>query len=324
LKSNEPLVSIGLPVHNGENFVTDAVNSILSQSYTNIELIISDNASVDCTEEICREFCKKDFRIKYYRNQENIGAVPNFNKVFNLAKGKYFKWAAHDDVISPEYIAKCMQVLERESDVVLCQTKVVIINATGQPIERIESSMRGVCSTKPHIRFQDLLLRGIWTFEIFGLIRSEILRSIEAMGCYPGSDKVMRAELGLIGKIVEVPEYLFYSRDHIDRSIRSMRSRHERAVWINPKNVNKTILPHWIILREYILLINRSPLKEIEKLKCYLLLFRWLGLDKNWLRMMLDVVFAIEPKLLGLFYRNEENVYGNFLGKIDDVKEENL
>jgi hypothetical protein len=144
------------------------------------------------------------------------------------------------------------------------------------------------------------------------------------MGSYPGSDKVMRAELGLVGKIIEIPEYLFHSRDHSERSVRTYRARQQRVIWVDSKNEGKMILPHWVILREYIALINRTPININEKINCYLLLIRWLGLDNNWLRMMLDVLFAVEPKLLGVFYKNKDNMYEDLSRKENDVWGRNL
>lgn len=302
MNKHQPRISIGLPVYNGENYIADAVESILSQSYSDLELLISDNDSNDHTEEICQDFCHKDPRIKYFRQHKNIGASPNFNHVFNLSKGKYFKWAAHDDVIAPDYISKCVEVLERDKNVVLCHTKVERIDPEGQTIEKLESTMDIVITPYPHTLFRDLLLKGRENFEIFGMIRANKLRSINPLGGYPGADLVMRAELGLLGKIVEIPEYLLYSRDHPDRSVRSLRSLHQRAEWFDPQTKGKTIFPYWRILKEYIGVIQRSPLETYEKYNCYLLLIRRLGRNFLWMRMILDLIIAIEPKTLELIY----------------------
>lgn len=103
-RNQKPLVSIGLPTYNREKYLPQAIGSLLAQSYTNFELIISDNASTDNTINICNEYAAKDPRIKYFRNDENIGAWPNFKRVLDLSKGDFFMWAADDDWWHPHYI----------------------------------------------------------------------------------------------------------------------------------------------------------------------------------------------------------------------------
>ena len=94
----KPRVSIGLPVYNGQEFLEETLHSILNQTFNDFELIICDNASTDRTAEICRSFAKRDRRIRYYRNEINLGAAKNFNGVFFLARGEYLKWSDNDDL----------------------------------------------------------------------------------------------------------------------------------------------------------------------------------------------------------------------------------
>ncbi len=115
-----PRVSVGLPVYNGENFIKDALDSILAQTFEDFELIISDNASTDGTQQICRQYTSKDQRIRYIRNDGNIGASKNFNQVFELSSGEYFKWIAHDDLCAPEFLERCVEVLDQDPSIVLC------------------------------------------------------------------------------------------------------------------------------------------------------------------------------------------------------------
>src|SRR3989339_68658 len=115
-----PLVSIGLPVHNGEHYLRKTLKSLLSQTYPFIELIISDNASTDGTEAICKAYERLDERIRYFRSDRNRGAAWNFNRVLELAGGTYFKWAAHDDLSAPDFLASCVRILETDRSVVLC------------------------------------------------------------------------------------------------------------------------------------------------------------------------------------------------------------
>jgi glycosyltransferase involved in cell wall biosynthesis len=115
-----PRVSIGLPVYNGENYLAETLDSILAQTFTDFEVIISDNASTDRTETICRQYAAQDRRIRYLRNTSNLGAAKNYNRVFELSQGEYFKWNGHDDPLAPVFLERCVAVLDRHPGVVLC------------------------------------------------------------------------------------------------------------------------------------------------------------------------------------------------------------
>ena len=106
-----PQVSIGMPVYNGEKFIREALDSLLAQTFTDFELIISDNASMDGTEAICREYAERDQRIRYVRQAENRGPAANFRFVLDEAVGEYFMWAAADDVWTSRFIENCSQML---------------------------------------------------------------------------------------------------------------------------------------------------------------------------------------------------------------------
>src|SRR5687767_6137887 len=107
----EPALSIGLPVYNGERYLREAIGSILSQDFTDFELIISDNASTDGTAAICAFYAARDARIRYHRSETNLGAAPNHRRVFELARAPFFKWAAHDDSGSPQLLERCVQTM---------------------------------------------------------------------------------------------------------------------------------------------------------------------------------------------------------------------
>src|SRR5689334_10548773 len=106
-----PKVSVGLPVYNGQRYVRHALESLRRQEFEDFEVVISDNASTDQTGEICAEYVARDARFRYFRNETNIGASPNYNRTFELARGEYFKWCAHDDVCLPGFLSKCMATM---------------------------------------------------------------------------------------------------------------------------------------------------------------------------------------------------------------------
>src|ERR1700736_6211403 len=105
-------LSVGLPVYNGENFLNVAVDSVLGQDFEDFELIISDNASQDGTAALCKEYAARDKRVRYYRSDVNNGGAWNYNRVFELAEGQYFKWQAHDDVCLPGFFRRCVEVFD--------------------------------------------------------------------------------------------------------------------------------------------------------------------------------------------------------------------
>lgn len=126
MKDNE-LVSIGMPIYNAEKFLRRAIDSLLAQTYDNLEIIISDNASLDGTEAICREYQKYCSRIKYFRQHVNIGAARNFNFVIEVAVGDYFMFAAHDDYWAPGFVEKNKANLERNKDCVMSCSETVFV-----------------------------------------------------------------------------------------------------------------------------------------------------------------------------------------------------
>src|SRR5690242_8968780 len=107
-----PKVTVGMPVYNGERYMRFALDSLLAQDFQDFEIVISDNASTDRTSEICAEYAARDSRVRYHRNATNIGASPNYNRTFELARGQYFKWCAHDDVCLPSFLSKCVATME--------------------------------------------------------------------------------------------------------------------------------------------------------------------------------------------------------------------
>ena len=155
-KSKNPIVSIGMPVYNGEQWLGDAIESILNQSYDDFEFIISDNASTDNTQDVCERYAAADPRIRYIRNDKNLGANPNFNKVFTESRGTYFKWASCNDFLHPDMLNKCVAALENNSDAVLAfpNTK-LFIQADGEYQEY--DDIFSLTSDQPEKRFQDLI-----------------------------------------------------------------------------------------------------------------------------------------------------------------------
>src|SRR4051812_10040179 len=130
--SNPPRVTIGVPVYNGEKFIRATVDSLLAQTFTDFELIISDNASTDGTEVISREYAAKDPRIIYVRNPRNLGPAANYNVPLDRARGEFFKWNAADDVCGPDFLKLCVEALDANPDAVIAYPRTKVIDGEGQ------------------------------------------------------------------------------------------------------------------------------------------------------------------------------------------------
>src|ERR1700730_2505125 len=140
--STTPLVSIGFFLYNGDRFLAAAIESILNQTFQDFELIISDNCSTDRSEEICRKFAAQDDRIRYYRADRNMGAGWNLRNVYFKATGKYFKWAAHDDMIQPDFLRQCIDALEADDSLVVAHTYTRVIDHERQVGENSDGPLR--------------------------------------------------------------------------------------------------------------------------------------------------------------------------------------
>lgn len=204
---NKPLVSIGMPVCNGERYIRQALDSLLAQDYENFELIISDNASTDDTQTICLEYATADQRVQYYRNEMNEGAVWNFNRVFELSSGKYFAWAAHDDWWESTFISKCVAELESMPDAVLCYPLAQFVDQDGQNIKVVDSEAT-TYGLRRLERLHTVILRLRSPDAIYGVMRADALRRTTLTQKSFGSDKSLIYQLAILGHIVKVPEVL--------------------------------------------------------------------------------------------------------------------
>lgn len=273
MNPDRPSLSIGLPVYNGENYLGAAVDSILAQTYSDFELIISDNASTDQTEAICRAYAAKDPRVKYYRNEVNIGGGRNFNRVFELATAELFRWHAHDDVLAPEYLEKCMAAIQSDPEILLVHSKTARIEEEGEVVGNFDHQLK-VDAKKPHQRFRSFVLERHIGSEQFGILRSEALRATPGMGNYVGCDRNLLAELALRGRWFTVPDHLFLRRQHREAGT-NIWPLPARLVWYEPGKEGQINFPHWREVHEHIKCIGRVPLPVIEKLRCLLVIFKY-------------------------------------------------
>lgn len=216
-----PKVSLGLPVYNGEKFLRQALDSLLQQDYEDFELVICDNASTDETGSICLDYAQRDNRVRYSRNDENIGLAPNHNRVFELSRGEYFKWVAHDDEYPRQMLSRLVEVFaQAPPSVSVVYPQCEIIDELGN-VQCIKSDQVEKRDPSPWRRLAHMLSNAsVYNFT-YGLIRSDILRKTRLHGSYPMTDRVLFAELAILGELWEVPEPLLRLRFHEGRTFQA-------------------------------------------------------------------------------------------------------
>jgi glycosyltransferase involved in cell wall biosynthesis len=302
MKSNNPRVSIGLPVFNGERYLEPTLDAILGQTYSDFELIISDNASTDRTPEICQTYAAKDQRIRYYRNEKNLGAAPNHNHVFQLSAGEYFKWSGYDDLIKPDFLARCVEILDQNPAVIVCMPKPTLIDKQGVYLGKYEHEVDG-SAPKPHHRFRDFLHNEKGDL-VYGLMRASVIRQTGLHGSYPSSDLVFLAELSLYGPFYIVPDRLFLRRIHSEQSTQgALQVERDRVAWFDTSLQDKISLPKWEYFFGYLKAITNAPLSRYERAYCYAQMVRWVLKPPHFRAMGKEVLLAVNKSIVRTFFK---------------------
>lgn len=274
--SDRPRLSIGLPVYNGEEYLAESLDALLGQSYEDFELVVSDNASTDGTEDICRRYAAKDSRIRYLRLPRNIGAAPNHNHVFAECRGELFKWASHDDLYARDLLLRCVEALDERPDVILAHSGQAVIDGDGRVTVPYEYTL---ATDSPHApeRFRSLLFEPGGD-DFYGVMRADVLRRVKPHDSYHHADRTFVAEITLHGPFHQVPELLYFRRDHPTRAERANPSSAPAAsTWTR---AGQALHPTPRLLAEYVWgfasAIRRAPLSPADRRACYRHLAAWL------------------------------------------------
>lgn len=264
--TDPPLVSIGMAVFNCERFLPESIESLLAQDYENFELIISDNASEDRTQEICLEYQARDPRIQYSRNATNMGSIFNGTKVRNLARGKYFMWASDHDLRHPTFLSKGVAVLEDDPEVVLCYSRAQRIDVNGNFLA-LGPDYLDTRGMSPPARFLHLLNNNCGGEIIYGLYRLEKTKHIKCKAVW-ASDVYFLAALTLEGTIAHLPEVLFSLRVIRDEQMENHKKT--QAYNLDPARTKEMLgmdMPAlWHELaRECLSVVQNSSLADLEK-----------------------------------------------------------
>ena len=277
-----------MPVYNAESYLEEALESLIAQSFEDLEVVISDNASTDATEEICRAYAQKDDRIRYCRSRQNYGVIHNFNNVFRLSAGEYFKWAGSDDICGRDYLLRAVETLDSDPSVVLVWAKTIGIDERGArvPLPSEVSDLNApnsVYSLDPVDRVRRLLRHMWWVDGPFhGVMRADALAQTRWLHPpHPSGDQILLTELSLKGRFYEIPEEMFFTRVHPGKTSRRHSSLTERATVLADRRPGKRRLQRLLALRVYpkriamyVVIIAQSRLSPRQKLLCIAEVFR--------------------------------------------------
>ena len=267
--SAAPLVSIGLPVYNGERFLVQALDSLLGQTLGDLELVVSDNASTDRTAEICLAYAARDARVRYVRQASNIGATRNWNFVALQVRGQYFKWASANDYCNPRLLEKCIAVMRKDPGVVLCHGRTCLVDEdTGEG--KLYPGDVSATDPRPSERFQAVARTLVLNNEVSGVMRLDALRRTALMRPYEAGDLVLTVELSLYGRIVLLPEVLYYRR--VGAGTCSMHLKPaELQVFLHAGTGARPGLERWRRRIDLARAVLHAPIGRSEKLRTLLL-----------------------------------------------------
>jgi glycosyltransferase involved in cell wall biosynthesis len=204
-------ITIGLPVYNEQKFIAETLDGFISQTYTEFELVISDNCSSDETSAICLRYAMRDSRISYHRQVRNIGSTDNFLFVLEKADSEYFAWAGGHDVPHPSFIQECLQILEEDPKVNLCYPQFRWVDKRGRLGKLVDRDVdtRGLM---PKLRFQVILWNTTHCHYFQGVWRTEVLKKTPLSRSPFGPDHLLLVEQSLLGEFALVRKPLINFR----------------------------------------------------------------------------------------------------------------
>ena len=259
-----PRVTVGVPAYNAERYLALSLESLVKQTYEDIEILVCDNASTDSTADIVRDFADRDRRIRYVRNEENIGAGRNFKRCVELARSELFRWQAADDLSAPTFVERCVEVLDARPDVIQAYPRTILIDANGEELEKYEEKIQTLADS-PRQRYLHVMRNLGLVNASYGVMRRNLLRKTAIHGSYHGQDVVWQAEMTLYGKLYEIPEYLHFRRMHA--GAHSAMTFAQGHAFYNPSKPPGHELVIWRQSYERVRSVLRSPLPAGERIR---------------------------------------------------------
>lgn len=260
----QPRIGVGMPVYNGEAYVGQSIESILGQTFGDLELVISDNQSTDGTETIGRQYAKLDKRVRYVRNDRNYGGPGNFTRVFGLCRGEYHKWATADDWCDHTLLEKAIRQLDQHPDVVLVYPRTCLVDSAGTVTGYFEDQL-DLHEDSPSDRFIRVLETITLCHAHLGVIRRAAMASTALIGGELASDSRFIAEMSLYGKFIVLPEHLFFRRFHESSSSWDRNDWERQRRYYAPDKASSPGMDLWRRLHGLFAAVWRSPIAPRQK-----------------------------------------------------------
>ncbi|MGH8825061.1 MAG: glycosyltransferase family 2 protein [Jiangellaceae bacterium] len=281
-----PRLTLGLPAYNGERFLAASLDALLAQTFTDFELIISDNGSTDGTAAIGRRYEAIDPRVRYVHHPRNLGSSFNHNFVIEQARGEFFKWVSDDDLYAPDLLQRCIDALDSRSEIVLAHAWTAFIDDEGRITHKIDYPLTTDVPDAVE-RFRSVLYTQGGD-DIYGVIRMSVLRQVAPFGSYHWADRTFVGELALHGPFHNVPDFLYFRRDHPDRAERVAPGIRRRCSHLDPRRANRWRNPVVRLVAEYLLAyvtaIWRAPISPADRGRCGKELAVWIARHANPMR----------------------------------------
>jgi glycosyltransferase involved in cell wall biosynthesis len=290
-KASSPLLSIGMPAFNGALTIRSAIDCLLEQSFSNFELIISDNASTDGTWAIIEEYTRKDARVIGLRQSQNIGANANYSAVFLPARGRYFKWASSNDWCAPTMLERCIDYLEGNPDAVLVAPRTRLFQNS---VDEFSEYLADIAcpQANPVDRFIEVGSHLALNNAVNGVLRTQALRRTRLVEHYRGADVVLLAHLALLGKISLLDAPLFYRRMDAATATHMMSGE---AVHLHhyPVKTSRSLFPAWRLTWGWMRAAAMARLSPRDTLRAV----AWVLRKMYWSRseMTHDLVEVVRP-----------------------------
>jgi glycosyltransferase involved in cell wall biosynthesis len=225
----KPRVVIGVPLYNGGGHLVEALESLVSQTYTDFELVIVDDCSTDSTHELVATYAANDARIHLSRNDTRLGLVGNWRRTFELARElrpdlDYFAWGSDHDLWHPRWLESLVPELDSHPETVLAYPRMGTVSESGEPLRRRAPALDTSGVDEPRQRADLIWQRGGFGYRIYGLFRARALERCGVLRYVYMPDRLLLMELALHGEYREVPELLWYRRRTGNASVERQRA----------------------------------------------------------------------------------------------------